>query len=81
MAERSSDHRVAYPEVKVHVRDLMRVVDIVAPFAPRGSIFGENSFYRAPGNKWLRRPVPGAPSSCTLRESQAKFRDGTVCGL
>ena len=25
-----------------------------------------------------RRPVPGAPSSGTSRESQAKFRDGTV---
>ena len=28
--------RVAYPELKVEVRDLVRVVDIVAPFAPRG---------------------------------------------
>ena len=28
-----------------------------------------------------RRHVPGAPSSDTPRESQAKFRDGTVCGL
>ena len=28
--------RVAYPEVNVQVRDLVRVVGIVAPFAPRG---------------------------------------------
>ena len=29
---RSSDTRVAYPEVKVQVRDLVRIVGIVAPF-------------------------------------------------
>ena len=36
MAKRSSDPRVAYPEVKAQVRDLVRVVGIVAPFAPFG---------------------------------------------
>ena len=36
MAKRSSDTRVAYQEVKVEVRDLVRVVGIVAPFDPRG---------------------------------------------
>ena len=35
VAKHSSDPRVAYPEVKVQVRDLVRVVDIVAPSAPR----------------------------------------------
>ena len=34
--ERSSDTPVAYPEVNVQVTDLVRVVGIVAPFAPRG---------------------------------------------
>ena len=34
---------------KVQVRDLVRVVEIFAPFAPRGSVPGENSFYQAPG--------------------------------
>ena len=48
MAKRSSEPRVAYPEVKVQVRDLVLVVGIVVPFAPRGSVLGENSFYRAP---------------------------------
>ena len=54
MAKRSSDHRVAYHEVKVQVRDLVQVVGIVAPFAPRGgngSIFGENLFYRKSRSK------------------------------
>ena len=36
VAKRSSDPRVAYPEVKFQVRDLVRVVGNVAPFAPRG---------------------------------------------
>ena len=36
VAKRSSDPRVAYPEVNVQVRDLVRVVGSVAPFAPRG---------------------------------------------
>ena len=44
VAKRSSDPRVAYPEVKVQVRDLVRVVGIVAPFAPWGLVFGKNSF-------------------------------------
>ena len=33
VAKRSSESRVAFPEVKVHVRDLVRVVGSVAPFA------------------------------------------------
>ena len=52
VVKRSSDPRVAHPDVKVQVRDLVRVVGIVAHFAPTGSAPGENSFYRAPGGKW-----------------------------
>ena len=36
VAKRSSGPGVAYPEVNVQVRDLVRGVDIDAPFAPRG---------------------------------------------
>ena len=68
----------AYPEVKVQVRDVVRVVGLVAL---RGSVFGKNSFYRAPGVNRHRRPVPGAHSSGSPRESQAKFRGGAVWGL
>ena len=39
VAKRSSDPRVAYPEVNVQVRELVRVVYIVASFAPRGFSF------------------------------------------
>ena len=52
--------RVAYPAVKVQVRDLVRVVGIVASFAQRGSLFRENSFYRAPGGKWAQETLPPA---------------------
>ena len=39
----------------------MRVVGIVAPFAPRGSVFRENSFYRAPEEKWAPETCAGCP--------------------
>ena len=52
VAKRSSDPRVVYPEVKVQLRDLVRVLCIVPHFAPQaGAVFGENSFYRAPENR------------------------------
>ena len=62
--------RIAYPEVKVHVRNLMRVVGFVAPFAPQ-----------VVGTQESRRPVPGAPRSGTPLERQAKYRDVTVWKL
>ena len=37
VAKRSSDPRQAYPEVNLQGRDLVRVVGIVAPFAPMGA--------------------------------------------
>ena len=37
VAKHSSDPRQAYPEVKLQGRDLVRVVGIVAPFAPLGA--------------------------------------------
>ena len=52
VVKRSSDPRVAHPDVKVQVRDLVRVVGIVSPFAPMGASTRRNSFHRAPGRKW-----------------------------
>ena len=59
--------------------DLVRVVCIVAPFAPRarGSI-REKIVLSISGHM---RPVPGATSSGMPRVSQTKFWDGTVWGL
>ena len=63
VAKRSSDPRVAYPEVKFQVRDLVRVVGIVVPFALWGLVFGENSFYRAPVAKWAQETCAGCPQT------------------
>ena len=54
VAKYSSDPRQAYPEVKLQGRDLVRVVGIVAPFAPMGAGTRENSFCRAPVGKWVQ---------------------------
>ena len=59
--KRSSDPWVAVPELKVQVQDLVRVVGIVAPFAPQGSVFGENSFYRVSGGKSTQQTCAGCP--------------------
>ena len=72
---------VAYPEVKVQVRDLVRVVGIVAPFAPRESVLGEFVLSSLRGINGHRRHVPSAPSSGAPRKSKAKLRDETVWGL
>ena len=48
VAKCSSDSRVAYPEVDVQVRDLVRVVGIVAPIAPRGFSIQENFVLSSP---------------------------------
>ena len=78
MAKRSFDPHVAYFEVKVQVRDLVRVVGIVAPFARRRTVFGEIRFIGSQGENGPGRPMPGTPSSGTPRESQTKIRNGTV---
>ena len=63
MSKRNSDPRVGYPEVKVHLRDLVRVVGIVAPGTglfgdyrrvlwvpgPRGQYSGKIRFIEKPG--------------------------------
>ena len=58
MSKRRSDPRVAYPEIKIQVRDLVRVAGIVAAFVPRGiSIRGKFVLSRNPGYK-TRVPSP-----------------------
>ena len=61
----------------------MRVIGIVAPFAPQGSVPGEIRFNETQWVNGHRRPVPDAASSGTPLESQTNFRDGIVeesCG-
>ena len=61
MAKRSSDLWVADPEIKVQVQDLVRVVGIIDPLLHEGSVFGKNSFYRAPRCKWAQETCVGCP--------------------
>ena len=70
VAKRSSDTRVVNPEVKVQVRDLVRVVGIVAFFDPRGSVPVKNSFYRVPGGTWAQETC--AVSSAAVCHGRAR---------
>ena len=79
VAKRSSDPPGSLPRSQSSgTRDAVRVVGIVAPFAHGWPVLGENSFYQAPAGKWAQETCAGFPSSGTPRESQAKFRGGTV---
>ena len=87
VTKRSSDPRVGYPEVKVQVRDLVRVVGIVAALPHgmwAGSVPGEKSFYRAPGAKWAQEISARYPQQrCAQGEpdnDQGRYRVGIVEG-
>ena len=56
---RSSDTRVARPEVKVQVRDLVRVVGIVDHFAPRGFSIREKFVLSSPEGRWAQETCAG----------------------
>ena len=80
MFKRSSDPRAAYPEVKLQVRDPVRVVSIVAPFAPLGAgtwgKFVLSSAREKMGTGALRRVPPAA-----VRHGAASPTSGTEpCG-
>ena len=81
MAKRSSDPRVAYPEVNVQVRNLVRVVGIVASFDPRVSVLGEYSFCRAKGDKWALKTCARCPQQRYNMGEPGKVRDRAVWGL
>ena len=53
--------RVTCPEVKVQVRDLVRVVGSVAPFAPRRVGAREKIVYRGAGGKWAHETCAWYP--------------------
>ena len=78
VAKRSSDPRVAYPEVKVQVRDPSASCGYCCSLCPAGvSIFGEKSFYLAPGCKGDLYRVPQA----AVHHGRARQSSGTgPCG-
>ena len=51
VVKRSSDPLVDHPDVKVQVRDLVRVVGIVAPFAAMGASTRGKFVYSSPRGK------------------------------
>ena len=82
MAKRSSDQRVAYPEVKIQVRDLVLVVGL--PPLPHegggGQYSGRIRFIEPHGVNEHRRIVSGTPSSGTQGKVQGRDCVGFVEG-
>ena len=54
---------------------------IVVSFVPRGSIFRENSFYRAPGDKWAQEIYGGCPQQRHATEEPGKIQGRDRVGL
>ena len=64
MAKTCTGTLVAYPEVEVQVQGLVRVVGIIAPFAPRRGLYpGKIRYIEAQMVKGHRSPVVGAPAA------------------
>ena len=80
VAKRSSDPRIAYPEVKVHLRDLVRFVGIVAPFAPLGLGSRGNFVLSSPRGEMVPGDVCRLPPAA-VRHGRARQSSGTgMCG-
>ena len=74
---------VAYSEVKVQVRKLVRVVGIIdsLPHVGEGSVFGENSIYRAPGCKWAQETFAGCPQQRHVTGEPGKVQGRDRVGI
>ena len=81
VAKQSSDPRKAYPEVKLQGRDLVRVVGIVAPFAPmEGRYAGKIRFIEPRGGNGPRSRVAGVATG-EPGKLQSRDRVGIVEGF
>ena len=73
MAKRSCDPRVSDPEVKLQVRDPVRVVGIVAPFTPLGAGTRGKFVLSSPrekmGTENLRQMPPAAVRHGRVRQT------------
>ena len=80
VAKYSSDPRQAYPEVKLQGRDLVRVVGIVAPFAPMGAVTRGKFVYSSPrgemGPEDVRRLPQAAVRNWRARQTSESGPDG-----
>ena len=72
--------RVAYPEVKLQIRDLVRVVGIVAPVAPLGAGTRRKFILSSPGEKMGTKELCRIPQAA-IRHGRARQPSGTgPCG-
>ena len=78
MTKRSFDLRVAYPDVKVQVRDLMRVVGIVSPLPQGVSVPGQNIFLSSPSGLMDTGDLFRVPLAAVRHGSGARQGSGTV---
>ena len=53
----------------------------VDPFAPRGQVFGENSFDRAQGGKWAQEICAGCPQQRYAMEKPSKVQGRDRVGI
>ena len=81
VAKHSSDPRQAYPEVKLQRRDLVRVVGIVAPFAPLGAGTRGKFVLSSPRGKMGPEDVCRVPLAAVRHGRARQTSVGTVWGL
>ena len=74
----SSDTGEPTPRSKFRYGSLCELWVFLPPLPRGGSVLGKICYIVSQQVSGHRRPVQGAPSSSTSRESQAKFRDGTM---
>ena len=80
MAKRNSDPRVAYSEINRQVRDVVRVVSIVAPFAPLGADTREKFVLSSPREKMGTGDLCRVPPAAVCH-GRARQTSGTgPCG-
>ena len=81
MIKLSSEPWVAYPEVKVQVRDLVRVVGIVAPFVPMGGQYSGIICLSSPRGYMGTGDLCRVPHPPAVRHGRARQSSGTgPCG-
>ena len=81
MAKRSSEPQVAYPEVKVQVRDRVRVVRIVS-LCPTGCQYSGKIRYIEPqGVNGHRRPSAGGPEQLYATGEPGKVQGRDRVGI
>ena len=80
VAKHSSDPRQAYPEVKLQRRDLVRVVGIVAPFAPLGACTRGKFVLSSPNGEMGPEDVCRVPLAAVRHGRARQTSESGPCG-